>query len=470
MKKTESKPIYKYFRKKLLFTLLLIISLSSCREGLVDLKRANTSLALQLNLDEPASRYIYSGAETALITMTYPDETPVEYEYSLTPGNNQIILNELVPVDSLHISIALLSPDDSAPVSYGETTAEILPGDNYLEMELDKCFRVEIQNIGAYSLSPSLPYYPEGTEVILTFESDLPDHITYWINGTDKVENFTYSFTVDKNMQLVINYTSDRIVFFSNEEHFGSLPSDIHFNSGDSVTIPHRNDLEKRFHLFKGWNTKNDGSGKHYQPEDLIIIDEAFEADPVLSLYPIWEAVPPLMDADGVNNIHPVYSDAVVTASSWNTDFSRNDLAGYAFHYTSSPWQSVIDNSLYDSVKDVSAQHITLDYGQDSNLPIIRTLMLWGSNSPIGRMPGVIRVVGTNEVVDPLAADPVFVNETILLDWHEIIWTDNKKYREISFSNDQTYRYLRLEIAETSGFTGETPSTIVAILGIAYID
>lgn len=69
----------------------------------------------------------------------------------------------------------------------------------------------------------------------------------------------------------------------------GDNPEDNNkYKSGEEVTTLPNGNLERKGYKFVGWNTKKDGTGKNYNPNDLFKITED------TTLYAIWKKIEPL--------------------------------------------------------------------------------------------------------------------------------------------------------------------------------
>ncbi len=66
---------------------------------------------------------------------------------------------------------------------------------------------------------------------------------------------------------------SYKIVYNDNGATKGKVPIDKEFyHINDQATVYTHNSLEKEKHVFHSWNSKKDGSGKSYNPGDILVI------------------------------------------------------------------------------------------------------------------------------------------------------------------------------------------------------
>ena len=236
--------------------------ISNCRDGYNFIMSSTVnSDTLYLDSDNTSS-YSFSPIEEN----TSLDSTPNTWGY-LLPDNASYIptaSDHFYPVPTLSTPIILKSPD---------TTAR----DNDINDKMHLYYGANIGN----NLAPGIYQLPYD-------ESDTPGSIVYQITANPTCTNMPVEISFNQNIDGEGGDETDPSV-----ENFPTyMDNSIRTESGSPTTIrlsdktPTRDD-----YLFVKWNTRPDGTGTSYQPNDIITVGSDTAAGELIgsvTLYAIW--------------------------------------------------------------------------------------------------------------------------------------------------------------------------------------
>lgn len=78
-----------------------------------------------------------------------------------------------------------------------------------------------------------------------------------------------------------------QVSFDDNNATNSQLPNEATYTSGDFITLPAKNYLEKTYHHFVGWNTKQDGTGDMYEERSTFKVGQES-----VTFYAQWKPIP----------------------------------------------------------------------------------------------------------------------------------------------------------------------------------
>ena len=199
------------------------------------------------------------------------------------------------PKEEITYTITVVSPEDADKLTITDAIPE---GTTYK--------KDSASNRAAYAdgvLTWEFTDVKAGEEVKVSFTVKANDNLA---GGTEIKNSATVKIGEnDYDTNMVIDKVAEwATVTYDANGGTGDVPVDnTVYTTGDEVTVLDKNTLEKEGYQFAGWNTKTDGSGTHYDPED------TFEITGNVTLYAQWELnkykldINHLVDGEDVHNV-----------------------------------------------------------------------------------------------------------------------------------------------------------------------
>lgn len=205
---------------------------------------------------------------------------------------------ELDPFEMNYLYVSILNQKTSMDVELSNTDSEFLVNNPIIGLNSNIMLPSAISHHGTYN-DPLVKWLvenlddPTAKEGIVSFDIAIVLPVNYVeiipANYSDYEEDgrmlFRYSSTV------TVNYTINdlpidtyQVMYHGNGHTNGTVPEDNNtYSIGDEAVVLAYGALRKEGHSFKEWNTNPNGTGKKYQPDEVITIAGSVD------LYAIWE-------------------------------------------------------------------------------------------------------------------------------------------------------------------------------------